>query len=152
VHYIFINRMWANAQRDSRRAEYGWRSVLNAAKFGLFPLLEFRAVTLPIQERRTWRTQSEFCTWQNSVTGQQSTSPGNSQTSCKLWLASGEWRRCSNAAKTRNPLKFAWVPQTRQRISAASRPMFTILWRHLGETLLFGIFFRLSICALVAKI
>jgi len=49
------------------------------------------------------------------------------------------WRRlpCSNAAKTRNPLKFAWVPQTRQRISAASGPKFTILWEHLGEILLF---------------
>jgi len=27
---------------------------------------------------------------------------------------------CSNAAKTRNPLKFTGVPQTRQQISAAS--------------------------------
>ena len=27
---------------------------------------------------------------------------------------------CSNAAKTRNPLKFAGLPQTRQQISAAS--------------------------------
>jgi len=34
---------------------------------------------------------------------------------------------CSNAAKTRNPLKFAWVLQTRQQISAASRAKFTIL-------------------------
>jgi len=44
----------------------------------------------------------------------------------KLWLmpttASG-----SNAAKTRNPLKFAGVPQTRQQISAVSGPKFTIL-------------------------
>ena len=29
---------------------------------------------------------------------------------------------CSNAAKMQNPLKFAGVPQTRQQISAASRP------------------------------
>ena len=39
---------------------------------------------------------------------------------------------CSNAAKTRNPLKFAGVPQTRQQISAVSKPKFTILtdmWR-----------------------
>ena len=28
---------------------------------------------------------------------------------------------CSNAAKTRNPLKFAWVPQTNETISAAGR-------------------------------
>jgi len=33
----------------------------------------------------------------------------------------------SNAAKTRNPLKFAGVPQTRQQILAASEPKFTIL-------------------------
>ena len=38
---------------------------------------------------------------------------------------------CSNAAKMRNPLKFAGVPQTRQQISAVSRPKFTILAGHL---------------------
>jgi len=42
--------MWANAQRDGRPAEYRWRRVLNAEKFGSRPLLECRAVTLPIQE------------------------------------------------------------------------------------------------------
>jgi len=26
--------MWANAQRDGRPAEYRWRPLLNAAKFG----------------------------------------------------------------------------------------------------------------------
>ena len=54
--------MWADAQRDGRPAEYRWRHVLNAAKFGSRPLLECRAVTLPIGERKTWRTQTEFCT------------------------------------------------------------------------------------------
>jgi len=34
---------------------------------------------------------------------------------------------CSNAAKTRNPLKLAGVPQTNETISAASGPKFTIL-------------------------
>ena len=34
---------------------------------------------------------------------------------------------CSNAAKTRKPLKFAGMPQARQQISAAIRPKFTIL-------------------------
>jgi len=53
--------MWANAQRDGRPAEYRWRPVLNAAKFGSRPLLDCRAVTLPIRERKTWRMQSEFC-------------------------------------------------------------------------------------------
>jgi len=43
---------------------------------------------------------------------------------------------CSNAAKTRNLLKFAGVPQTRQQISAASRPKFTIFWRRLEDILL----------------
>jgi len=55
-------RIWANAQRDGRRAEYRWRPVLNAAKFGSRPVLECRAVTLQIGERKTWRTQAEFCT------------------------------------------------------------------------------------------
>jgi len=63
--------MLANAQRDGRPAEYRWRTVLNSAKFGSRPLLDCRAVTLPIGERITWRTQSEFCTWQNSVKEQQ---------------------------------------------------------------------------------
>jgi len=26
--------MWANAQRDGRLAEYSWRPLFNAAKFG----------------------------------------------------------------------------------------------------------------------
>jgi len=34
---------------------------------------------------------------------------------------------CSNAAKMRNPLKFAGVAQTNETISAASGPKFTIL-------------------------
>ena len=37
------------------------------------------------------------------------------------------WMPCSNAAKTRNQLKFAGVPQTGQPISAVSGPKFTIL-------------------------
>jgi len=58
-----------------------------------------------------------------------------------------------NAAKTRNPLKFAGVPQTNEAISAASGPKFTILWGHEEEILLLNkFFFRLSIYALVAKI
>jgi len=47
---------------------------------------------------------------------------------------------CSNAAKTRNPLKFAGVPQTGQLISAASRPKFTILWGHVEDILLLNKF------------
>ena len=70
----------------------------------------------------------------------------------KVWLTPTSRVPCSNDAKTRNPLKFAGVPQTRQQISDASGPKFTVLWEHLGATLLFNNFFRLSICSLVAKI
>jgi len=31
---IYNTRMWANAQRDGRPAEYRWRSLFNAGKFG----------------------------------------------------------------------------------------------------------------------
>jgi len=41
--------MWANAQRDGRPAECRWRPLFNAAKFGRHPLLECRAVTLPLK-------------------------------------------------------------------------------------------------------
>jgi len=45
------------------------------------------------------------------------------------------------ASKTRNPLKFAGVPQTTGSISAANRPKFTILWGHMGEILVLNKFF-----------
>ena len=39
VHHTTVAKeekleMWANAQRDGRPAEYRWRPVFNAAKFG----------------------------------------------------------------------------------------------------------------------
>ena len=33
-HYNTVLEMWANAQRDGRPAEYRWRPLFNAAKFG----------------------------------------------------------------------------------------------------------------------
>jgi len=48
--------MWANFQRDGRPAEYRWRPLFDAAKFGWRPLLECRAVTLPRCETR-WNLQ-----------------------------------------------------------------------------------------------
>ena len=47
---------------------------------------------------------------------------------------------CSDAAKTRNQLKFGGVPQTNETISATSRPKFTILWGHVEEILLLNKF------------
>ena len=70
-----------------------------------------------------------------------------------VWLTPTIRVPCSNAAKTRNPLTLAGVPQTRQTISAVSGPKFAILWGHVEEILLLNkFFFRLSIRALVAKI
>ena len=70
-----------------------------------------------------------------------------------VWLTPTTRVPCSNATKTRNPLKVPGVPQTNKRISAASGRKFTILWGHVGEILLLNkFFFRLSIHALVAKI
>ena len=45
----------------------------------------------------------------------------------KLWLASNTRVPCSNAAKTRNQLKFAGVPQTPKSISDACGPKFPVL-------------------------
>jgi len=58
-----------------------------------------------------------------------------------VWLTPTARVSCSNAAKTRNPLKFAGVPQTRQWISVVSKPKFTILSGHMEEVLLFNKFF-----------
>jgi len=51
-----LTKMWASAQRDGRRAEYRWRPLFNAAKFGWCPLLQCRAVTLQRCETR-WNLQ-----------------------------------------------------------------------------------------------
>ena len=91
---------WA-AQRYGRPAEYSWRPLFNAAKFGWCPLLECRAVTKPRHETRS---------------------------------------------------NLLGCPKTTELISATSGPKFTILWGHVGEILLSNkFFFRLSLCALVAK-
>jgi len=58
-----------------------------------------------------------------------------------VWLMPTTRVPCSNAAKTRNPLKVPGVPQTNERISAASGPKFTILWGHVEEILLLNKFF-----------
>jgi len=58
-----------------------------------------------------------------------------------VWLTPTTRVPCSNAAKTRNPLKFPGVPQTNETISAASGPKFTILCGHVEEILLLNSFF-----------
>jgi len=58
----------------------------------------------------------------------------------KVWLTPTTTVPCTNAAKTRSPLKFAGVPQTTGLLSAASGPKFTILWGHVEEILLLNKF------------
>jgi len=36
---IALTRMWANAQRDGRPAEYRWQPLFSAANFGLTPTI-----------------------------------------------------------------------------------------------------------------
>ena len=50
-----------------------------------------------------------------------------------VWLTPTTRVPCSKAAKTRNPLKFAGVPQTPEPISAVSGPKVTILRGHAKE-------------------
>jgi len=58
-----------------------------------------------------------------------------------VWLTPTTRVPCSNAAKTRNPLKLPGVPQTNETISAASGLKFTILCGHVAEILLLNKFF-----------
>jgi len=51
------------------------------------------------------------------------------------------WLPCTNAAKTRNPLKLAGVPQSPEPTSAVSGPKFTILWGRLEDILVLNKFF-----------
>ena len=60
-----------------------------------------------------------------------------------VWLT--PTTRC-RAPKTRNPLKFVGVPQTRQQISAVSRPKVTILSGHVEEVMLFNKFLPICRC------
>ena len=61
----------------------------------------------------------------------------------KVWLTPTTRMLCINAAKTRDPLKFAGVPQTRQQISAASGRSSLYCGGHLEDILLLKKFFRI---------
>jgi len=84
-----------------------------------------------IGERKTW-TQSEFCSWQNSVRRTRAPKnvyimyqPKKRPNILQSFVDLRERRWCSNEAKTRNRLKFDLlmeVPQTRQQISDVSGP------------------------------
>jgi len=57
-----------------------------------------------------------------------------------VWLTPTAGVPCSNAAKMRNPLKLAGVPQTNETIAAASGLKFAILWGRVEEVLLLNKF------------
>jgi len=57
----------------------------------------------------------------------------------KVWLTPNPTVPCSNATKTRNPLKFARVPQATGPISAAM-PKFATLCRNVEEVVLLNKF------------
>jgi len=68
--------MRADAQRDDRPAEYRWlplrkfRHSIACSTPQIFAARVPCSIAANIGERKT-STQSEFCTWQNSVTGQE---------------------------------------------------------------------------------
>jgi len=153
--------MWADAQRDGRPAEYRWHPLLNAAKFGWRPLLECHAVTLSIQENARLGRKVNFAPGKIPLLGK-------SPRKC-IYIAHQPMRRpnivqslvgfrwattSACEAKTRNPLKFAGVPQTitnrSQPLVCRSSPYCKDMWRRYCCLIVF--FFRLSICALVVKI
>jgi len=68
-----------------------------------------------------------------------------------VWLTPTTRVLYSNAAKMRNPLKLAGVPQTYKTISAASGPKFTILWEHVQEIWLINKFFQLVDTCLICE-
>jgi len=69
----------------------------------------------------------------------------------QIWLTPTTRVPCSNAAKMRNPLKFAGVPQTPELISAVSEPKFVILRGHADEVLRFNKFFPIVDMCLSCK-
>jgi len=60
-----------------------------------------------------------------------------------VWLTPTTGVPCSNAAKTRNPLKLAGLPKTTGPISVASGPKFSILCGHLKDILLLNKIFAI---------
>jgi len=132
--------MWADAQRDGCPVKYRWRPL---QKFrNSIPCTTWQYLADPAtgvlcnnagntRERKIWM-QSEYCMWRNSVSGQEPPKNVAAQKTAK--------RHCSNEAKTRNPLKFAGVPQIPEPISAASGLKFAILCGRVEEVLLFNKF------------
>jgi len=121
--------MWDDAQRDGRRAEYTWRPLINATVW-LTPTTQVPCSNADLNARLGRKVN--FAAGKMCIVYQ----PRRRHTWCKVWLASGERRRCSNEAKKRNPLKFAGVPKTPEPISVAKiQPDKVVRWCADGEFL-----------------
>ena len=74
-----------------------------------------------IREHKTWGHKVNFAPGKILSVARdrenvlQCSSPGDGQTSCEVWLAYGERRRCSNEGKTRNPLNLLGCPKLANR-------------------------------------
>jgi len=130
--------MWANAQRDGRPAKYRWRP--SRKFFNSIPCTTPQSFAVA----RCWSAVQSRCQYRRtqdldvkSVLHRALFCRGKSSRQCIYNVPAQEmakhrakfgWpperRRCSNESKTRNLLKFAGVPQTRQRISDVNGPLF----------------------------
>ena len=63
---LSLTRMWANAQRDGRPAEYRWRPLPNTTVWLTTIARVPCSNAANIGERKIWM-QSEFCSCQNSI-------------------------------------------------------------------------------------
>jgi len=151
-------RMWANAQHDGRPAEYRWRPLLNAAVW-LTPTTRVPCSNAAnIGERKTW-TQSEFCTWQNSIMGQEPQKNVYIVYQPRRWpnIMQFGWLPLSDIAAVTKPRREThWNLLGCPKLTKRSQPLVgrsslhcEVMW---GRYYCLTSFFRLSICASVAKI
>jgi len=101
-------------------------------------MVDIQSATAEIRrEKRRTRNVGQCPTWWSPCRAQVASSVQRR----KVWLTLTTWLPCSNAAKTRKPLKFARVPQTGKPISVVSGPKFTILCGRVEDILLLNKFF-----------
>ena len=149
--------MWANAQRDGRPAEYRWRPLFNAAKFGWRPLLECRAVTLPKWESAKLGRKMNVAPGKIPSRGKNPwkciySVPG--QVTAKHRAKFG-WLPLSDVATVtlpgRESREISWgAPNYRTDLSRCGLK-FNILWGHVAEILLLNNFFPIFDTCLSCK-
>jgi len=116
--------MWANAQRDGRPAEYRWRPLLNATKFGWRLLIKCRAVTLPRHLNRNSETENPFRNVVNSHSALRAAG--------KIWMNDNQRRqRLLNTGGTSCP-KGKYVNDTHRALIRTCRHSLKVPggWRH----------------------